>query len=248
MPGSANPKEPIMQDLTSESAAIRADQTVKIAHLELKIDNLEKRLSDFVRSISTAAGLVVGVFAVIFGVVSLTYAWKFDNEVGTLQRLEDNLVKKVNEALGAIGGEPILDVLNRQRQNPDISPVQAVMFKDKDETPMIELSTVFANSGDAMAELSFVKIYSNSPLQIGQAGSDVAGFEFEGWVTPDLLNPKSLPPGVSVPYYLRWSVPEQTWQQLSRNPQEHKVLLKVFYGNDKTYQKELKLMLIPGPG
>jgi hypothetical protein len=237
-----------MQDLTSESADIRHDQTVKIAHLELKIDNLEKRLSDFVRSITTAATLVVGIFAVIFSVLSLTYSWKLDSEVVSLQRLEDNVVKEVDEKLGAISGEPILEVLNRQRQNPDISPVQAVMFKDKDGTPMIELSTVFANPGDAMAELSFVKIYSNSPLQIGQAGSDVAGFEFEAWLTADLLNPKSLPPGVSVPYYLRWWVPEQTWQQLSSNPQEQKVLLKVFYGNNKTYQKELKLMVVPGPG
>jgi hypothetical protein len=247
MPTSAKPKEPVMQDLTSESADIRADQTIKIAHLELKIANLEKRLSDFVRSISTAAGLVVGVFAVIFGVVSLTYAWRFDNEVGTLHRLEDSLVKKVEAALGTIGGEPILEVLNGQRQNPDMSPVQAVMFKDKDSAPMIELRTVLANSGDAMAELSFVKIYSNSPLQLGQAGSDVAGFEFENWLTADLLNPKSLPPGVSVPYLFRWWVPEETWQQLSGNPQEHKVLLKVFYGNNKTYQKELRLMVEPGP-
>ena len=209
----------------------------RIVTTDKRIDEQSKRFDDvklFIGGTST-------LFTAIFGVVVLVFGLNYANERQSLRdfqkKIEDQVTKGEDTKLEvlAIDGTSLSGyVIEAKIENYPLS-AKPNAAPDPAGAPHMTFSFLLRNAGDSSSGPIYIKIYTGGGLKLSQKSSDESSYVYEDYLTPDYLDPNSIPGKMTITHNLRIFLPEGTETKAGRYPGS----LKVYYGRGKVVSAQM---------
>lgn len=208
--------------------------------LGIKLEELEKRVSDA----RTYVGWALGSVGLLISTITIVSGLKYTSELNRLTEfktdLENRLEKKVNEHIGKIEDKSELIFLPTGRQKFDGIPILA-RFKDKNM--VFEFFLQIKNIGKTAGNITFLKLYTGDdlPLEESNRGSDVPGFSFSRSYALKKIHIDKIPPGAAAQYSFNAKLAGSVNPELLRGKQ-FTVLASVYYGIKGRYDRKIEIV------
>jgi hypothetical protein len=116
--------------------------------------------------------------------------------------------------------------------------VSASIGVDNEGKSWLYLTVVIENIGKPLSGPLFMKIYASNPVQLEYPNTDANGYQCRTFISPEKIDPRELPGGVSLPYAIHFWLPSGNLA-----PGQYQMLLKVFYGNGLSIGAEFMINL-----
>jgi hypothetical protein len=204
---------------------------IRIESQDNTVSVLEKRFDDIKWYFGGAATL----FTLVFAVLSVVLAMKYDSEVDGLRQFKTEL----REDTGRSTAQPDVELLAPNGAQSSGQDVIAKAEMNIDGNSYLHFSQVLRNKGEGETGDIWLKLYTREPLRQRQISTDEPTFEFQGVIEPENLHPKSLPGKYSNQYFLNYKMNFDRPPPAGRYP----ALIRAYYGKGKSIQASITLVI-----
>lgn len=198
-----------------------------------EISNCLENIDNVINDIKWIAGGFLTAIIALFSVLSLILNWNFNQDKISLSELKKDIKTELkNKNDSKIN---ILTINNNLLNNQKI-PISIEEEKTKDGMIgryYIYIRHAIENVGTDSTGPMFLKLYTNTPLELENTSIDEPDFQFNEHVYPENLKPSEIPSEYATNYFTKVYLKSN----IKPNPEiinrEHEILIKYYYGKGK---------------
>ena len=184
------------EKIRNRSSMTQTEINNRSDHVQERVDQLERRISD----IKLIPSIAISALAAMFIALTIFSGVRLEKEAKRLHDLEENLTKRVETALGKAAREPKVAPLRAIGVDLEGETIDAVYGAFEEGTMRIAFRLMLKNDGTKASDPLFLKFYSTKPLNLQSPSSDETAFDYEQYFPPEKFPIAGgvLPSGASV--------------------------------------------------
>lgn len=201
--------------------------------VEERFNQIDKRIGDIKTFVTATSSILIAVFVTlgIFAGINLLV------ERNRIKELAQDLREKVDIALGQAAQRPEVIILKSMDTKLSDQVLSAKLEKREGGGKNLVIETILKNKGNKATGPLFLKIYSSDPIRFSRSSTDEKDFAYESFISPENIEGKILPAGVSLLYTWRFTVQDD----LETIQGDFPILLKIYYGGDNPSQTRFRI-------
>jgi hypothetical protein len=201
--------------------------------VEERFNQIDKRIGDIKTFVTATSSILIAVFVTlgIFAGINLLV------ERNRIKELAQDLREKVDIALGQAAQRPEVIILKSMDTKLSDQVLSAKLEKREEGGKNLVIKTILKNKGNKATGPLFLKIYSSDPIRFSRSSTDEKDFAYESFISPENIEGKILPAGVSLLYTWRFTVQDD----LETIQGDFPILLKIYYGGDNPSQTRFRI-------
>jgi hypothetical protein len=201
--------------------------------VEERFNQIDKRIGDIKTFVTATSSILIAVFVTlgIFAGINLLV------ERNRIKELAQDLREKVDIALGQAAQRPEVIILKSMDTKLSDRVLSAKLEKREEGGKNLVIKTILKNKGNKATGPLFLKIYSSDPIRFSRSSTDEKDFAYESFISPENIEGKILPAGVSLLYTWRFTVQDD----LETIQGDFPILLKIYYGGDNPSQTRFRI-------